>query len=385
VVSVICQSLLIFALCLFLTAFDLDSKCIVLALGVSLFSGFVFVNSFYVWPKLLAAAYILAGSALLLAPRFSLDLSHTIVVPVLTGALACFGVLAHGASAFALLGLILTMVALKRRISLKSLLLLAVTLFSLYLPWTLYQKLYDPPGDRLLKFHLAGIEEVDPRSVIQALTSAYSGLTFRQFLRNKLKNLTPILGHEDRYWRSMWNLAVELASGDSRTTPRVAQTAAKIRHLCFFYFVPALGFLVLGPIALLVGLLKRYRSTAWRLAAITWLYVCLTAAVWCLLMFTPGMTVIHTSSYAIILLAFAGSISALWAVSPSIALLIGSIQIATNFALYVWLITGPVADAVLPHGSVRYATLGLALLSLASVLSILGNLAQRRPTAANIS
>ena len=31
----------------------------------------------------------------------------------------------------------------------------------LYAPWLAYQRLYDPPGDRLLKWHLAGVTEVE--------------------------------------------------------------------------------------------------------------------------------------------------------------------------------------------------------------------------------
>ena len=49
----------------------------------------------------------------------------------------------------------------------------ALTFFTAYLPWLLYQKYYEPPGNRLLKMHLAGAPGVDSRGFIQALLVAY--------------------------------------------------------------------------------------------------------------------------------------------------------------------------------------------------------------------
>jgi hypothetical protein len=384
IISVILQSLWIFALWLFLAAFDLNPKSIALALAVCLFSGFVFLNSFYVWPKLLAAAYMLAASAVLLADRFTVALSKTTFTPMLTAALLAFGVLAHGASLFAVLGLALTVIALRRQLAVRSLIIMVVALSCLYLPWMLYQKLYDPPGDRLLKWHLAGAMAVDSRSFIQTFTTVYKELTFQQFLNNKLVSLETVADHQGEYWHSTLQLVRELVRGDSQSAALIAQATGNLRGLWFFFFVPSLGFLMVGPISLIVGIRRHYRSREWKAGAMAWLDVAFTAAVWCLLIFLPRDTIIHTSAYVMVLLAFAGSIVALWAVSRWLSLILGALQIGFNFLLYV-LFMPPVRTGSPDQGSLRFGTLTLALLSLACTCLLLRSVARSRTSPTSIS
>jgi hypothetical protein len=385
VISVILQSLWVFALWLFLAAFDLDSRAIGLALTVCILSGFVFLNSFYVWPKLLAGAYMLGFSAILLAARFIPAVRQTSFLPLLTGALAGLGLLAHGGSVFAVVGLILTLFVLKRGIGLKGLILIAITCFCLYLPWIFYQKLYDPPGDRLLKMHLAGVEGVDSRPFIQAFTSAYKNLTFHKFLDNKLANVRALAGHQTEYWHGILQFLRQLKRSDPNSTALLMETSGELRGLCFFFFVPNLGFLVFGPVSLVLGIHQRYRSREWKTAAIIWLYIALTTAIWCFVMFIPGMTVIHTSTYAMILLAFAGSILALWAVSPWLAVVLGSLQIEINFLLYISFLRPDTPFRALHPSSLRFGTITLALLSLVCNFFLLKSLVLRETAVPPIS
>jgi hypothetical protein len=385
VISVILQSLWIFALWLFLAAFDLDSRAIGLALTVCILSGFVFLNSFYVWPKLLAGAYMLGFSGILLAGRFMPVLRETTLLPLFAGALAALGLLAHGGSVFAVFGIILTLFSLRRRIGIRALLLIGITCFCLYLPWMLYQKLYDPPGDRLLKLHLAGVANVDSRPLVQVFTSAYKSLGFHEFLKNKLANVHAVADHQTEYWLGIFQLLRQMAHSGPNTAALLAQTSGALRGLCFFFFVPNLGFLVLGPVSLVLGIHQRYRSREWKTAAILWLYIALTATIWCLVMFIPGMTVIHTSTYAMILLAFAGSILALWAVSPWLAVLVGSLQIEINVLLFVSFLKPDTPFGALTPSSLRFGTMTLALLSLVCTFLLLKSLAQRETAVPSVS
>lgn len=385
VISTILQSLWVFALWLLLAAFDLDPRAIGLALTVCVLSGFVFLNSFYVWPKLLAGAYMLGFSAILLTDRFITALRQTTFLALLAGALAAFGLLAHGSSIFAVCGITLTLLALKTRMSLKGLILIAITCFWLYLPWILYQKLYDPPGDRLLKMHLAGVENVDSRPFIQVFTSSYKNLSFHQFLVNKLANVREVADHQRDYWHGILQLLRQLKRSGPNSATLLAQTTGMLRGLCFFFFVPNLGFLVLGPVSLVLGIHPRYRSRAWKIAAIIWLYVALTAAIWCLVMFIPGMTVIHTSTYAMILLAFAGSILALWAASPWLAVVVGSLQIEINFLLYISFLKPDTPFGAHNPSSLRFGTMTLALLSLICTFFLLKSLARRETALPSLS
>ncbi len=375
VISVICQSLWIFAVWLFLAAFDVNSKCIALALAVCLFSGFTFLNSFYVWPKLLAAAFMIGASAVLLPSRFAVALRSGTFLAVLAAVLSALALLAHGAAAFSILAVALTAILLKRRIGVKLVILMGAVVFSLYLPWTLYQKFFDPPGDRLLKWHLAGVILPDSRSFLQDLAASYKQLTFDQFLQDKSANLDVIADHQTEYWRHILEMLTQLRHSDARTRTLITETAAGLRGISFFFFVPNLAFLILGPISLLRGVQRRFRSQEWRIGAITWLYVALTVGVWLLLLFLPGTTWIVTSSYAMVLLAYAGSILALWAVSPWLAILLGALQIELNFLLY-----GAFMNA---EGSIRWGTAGLGLLSLIGMLLLLRSVAHYRsePTA----
>jgi hypothetical protein len=188
VLAVVLQSLWIFALWMFLVAFDIPPPAITLVIAVTLFSGFIFVNTFFVWPKLLAAAYMLAFSVAFLAEKVTVLFKASIFLCAIAGALLAFGLLAHGGSAFALIGLFSTSMLLRRRLPLRSLAVIATTCFVLYLPWICYQKFYDPPDDRLLKWHLAGVINPDARSFTKTIRAAYGGLTVRKWLTGREKN-----------------------------------------------------------------------------------------------------------------------------------------------------------------------------------------------------
>jgi hypothetical protein len=357
VLSVILQSLWIFALWLLLEAFGINRRSASLALAVCLFSGFVFVNSFFVWPKLLAGACMLGFFAVFLTDRYSAELRRRVLLAITAGALAAFAMLAHGGSAFAIIGFALTIAARRaRRIPLRGLGIAFLTAFVLYLPWMLYQRLYDPPGDRLLKMHLAGIEEPDPRPLWEVIKSAYGAISTEQILHNKEQNLQADVDHIREYWSFV---------------PKLPQAAASMRKMAFFFFVPNLGFLVVGPIALLSATRKRFRSTEWGAACILWLWIALTIFAWCVLMFGPASTVIHQGTSVMILLGYTGSVLALWAVRPWLAWVIGSLQITLNVLLYFVWMRQPQPNEPPPEGVVRYGTLALSLVALIAVLVLL--------------
>ena len=58
--------------------------------------------------------------------------------------------LSHGGTAFALIAFIPFVYQLRRRITIRSAVASAAAALALYLPWVLYQRFVNPPGDRLL-------------------------------------------------------------------------------------------------------------------------------------------------------------------------------------------------------------------------------------------
>ena len=375
--SVILQSLWIFALWILLKALGIDQRAIVLVLFVCLFSGFVLVNSFFVWPKLLAASYMMGLFALLFSDELRTVVSQNKLVAALAGVLLAFGLLSHGGSAFEAIGIVLTMVVLRKPLPLKSFLLIAGTAFALYLPWMLYQKFYDPPGDRLLKFHLAAVEKVDPQPLLPTLISAYGKLTARQIADNKLQNFVTATDNLTNYWKTAGRL---LRSGLAGDRDQVLKDAASLRIQNFFFFASNLTFLITGLPCLLFGIGRKYRSLEWKCAAVLALSVSLTIAIWCLLMFGPGKTVIHQGTYVTVLLGYAACLLSLWALSHRLAILIAATQIAVTILLYISLMWPLTQDGLLmPREPIRYGTLTLLFVSLGLVFILARNLWNEGP------
>ena len=382
-VSVLLQSLWIFALWLLLTAFGLKSRAVILALAACLFSGFVFLNSFYVWPKLMAAAYTIGFLAAFVAPKPSeRSFLQSWIAP---GALLCFGMLSHGGTVFALLAMAPLILLFRRPWQIRRMFATALFAFVLYLPWIFYQNFYDPPGDRLLKYHLAGVEKLDPRSFLQVVAGAYGALSLRQIVDYKEANFAVAFSRGTDSLKSSVILLAELVSPGPSGLSTAARRAAGIRGEAFFHIVPCLGFFGIAPFGLIIGLAKRFRSIEWRTACILWILVFGSIVVWCLLMFGPGTTVIHAGAYATVLLAIAASVLSLWALSARLALLVSLLQMALSF-----FVNGPamrilIPNGLLPEGILHVDTLVLCLLSFAAVVALLWKLAQRKPDVATAS
>ncbi len=93
VISVLAQSLWIFGLWLLLSALELNPRAISMALAACLFSGFAFLNTFFVWPKMLAAAY---GFGFLAAFVVKPPKQFAWLGWALPGTLLAFSLLSHG-------------------------------------------------------------------------------------------------------------------------------------------------------------------------------------------------------------------------------------------------------------------------------------------------
>ncbi|QYM79765.1 hypothetical protein K0B96_03870 [Horticoccus luteus] len=243
--------------------------------------GFFLLNSVYVWPKLLAAAYVVLFALLILerSPH------HERRVMILAGACAGLAWLAHGGVAFSLIALAPFWIAKLcpgwRRIPAG-----AITGLLLVIPWVLFQRFYDPPGNHLLKWHLAGVTAIDDRGVVETLRAAYSALSFDTWLAGKRYNLAVLFGGS---FTEIFNIF---------TTP------IKPRRIHeFFYLFRAMGLLNLAwflwPAARSArnGTTRPNLSLRWTLVG----WTLLTLALWILLMFEPGSTLLHQGSYAVML------------------------------------------------------------------------------------
>jgi len=125
-------------------------------------SGFLYYNSVYAWPKLLAATFVLVA----VAPLAKAFLDGTRPGPpaaAISAAAAALAMLAHGGAIYSLVPLaILLCLRIARLFSLRAFAIGAATIVALYGPWIAYGRYVDPNTDRMLKEHLTGYDSPEP-------------------------------------------------------------------------------------------------------------------------------------------------------------------------------------------------------------------------------
>ncbi|MES2693427.1 MAG: hypothetical protein V4773_08140 [Verrucomicrobiota bacterium] len=247
------------------------------------FTGFFLQNSVFTWPKLSAAAFACGAFALWVFPR-----ERTLRSMLAGAALAALAWLSHGGVAFSFLALFPWILWRMARGEWRPWLAAGVVFFVLAAPWIAYQRFYEPPGNRLLKWHLAGQMDVDPRGLGQTLRENYAKLTWSEILANRRSNFEQqVIGD----WRSLFDVSFR-----EIVTRRNAEFFHPARALAWWAFA-----LLLAPFAI-----WRIRSsdTLVRGHASLLLWTVVTVIVWCLLMFLPASAYVHQGSYATMMGAF---------------------------------------------------------------------------------
>ena len=246
------------------------------------------------------------------------------VVAALAFALA---LLAHPGSAFSAPALVFLAIRRRRFIGAAKLLAALALIAALIAPWVAYQKFYDPPGNRLLKMHLAGVGPVDSRSAWQAIRDTYSALGPKTIATYKWANVRTLLGPHP------------LLVGPSEES-RAAQRD---------YLWNAIGLLNAGWIAMLV-LLFRKRPPALRYAGLLIGMTAIDLLAWCLALIGPGYTVTEHSSYADILLLSVGLLGFLLRVPRGLLLALFGLQILNLFLVWVFVRPAPIGPGRLQIG-----------------------------------
>jgi hypothetical protein len=358
VLAVALQQLWIVGLWALLVAARIGALTRALAMLTVLVSDLAIVNGFFVWPKMLPAAMLLAAAALVLTPLWS-EVRRSLWGAALFAALLALAMLGHGASIFGVLPL-LAVAAWRGLPSWRWVGVAVLAGFVLMGPWWAYQHWGDPPGNRLTKWYLGGAVEVDDRGVLEAIEDGYSEIGFGGTLHKKGQNFVAIFGGKPLALNV--EQAVEsVEGGDWENVVR------PIRATFFFNLIPSLGLLLAGPIAMAIRCRRRPReSEAWRLACLCLAAFGIGTLLWALIMYggATAQTVIHQGSYLLPLLGIVGCVLGLRASYPRFGLW----WLGVNAALMLAIYTPDFEPA--PGTSYSAATAVLAALSLLGFLAV---------------
>ena len=310
------------------------------------FTGFGLFYTVYTWPKLGAAALVL-GAFVLWQPgpgeasgarRFAAG-----------GIGAALGWLAHGGVAFSLLGFVpLGLASLRReRGAWRRWLAAGAAFVAVASSWTAYQKFYEPPGNRLLKWHLAGVIPPDARSFGQTLVDSYRQLGWRGTLANRWSNL-------QLQWTGNWRDLLRFRPAADPLPRRAEEITFTGRTLGWWL-----------PVALaLPWLLWTRRKDSDRILArgLIW-WICGWLA-WLALMFLPDSARCHQGTLVTQLLGFALLLWAAWSLHRLVFLLFAALQIAGFLATWV----APSPEMTSPANPFAAAVAVVTALGLASLV-----------------
>jgi hypothetical protein len=360
VLGVVVQQLWVLGLWALLAAASLTARTRGLVALAAIVCDIAIVHGFFVWPKLIAAAFLLAALALVLCDDW-VRLRRQPLAGVLFATLCGLAMLAHGSSAFFILPL-LGLVALRGLPSLAWVGAAIAVGIVLLGSWSAYQRFADPPGDRLIKWQLGGSLAIDDRGSLETIVDSYREAGLAGALDDKWGNLTKIVdqGEAEQSGEEAVDLVGEGHPG---------RAVEALRQTRFFGLMPFLGLLLIGPVAMLVARIRRGREGPdWRFAVLALGFSLAACLVWSLLMFggPNAQTLIHQGSLAVPLLAVCGCVSGACAVDRRLGIGLVAANVAVVLLLYVPALTPPPGSAYSPLAALLAAAalIGIGALTL---------------------
>jgi hypothetical protein len=305
--------------------------------------GFFAQNTLFTWPKLAAGAFACGAFGLW---TLSPNARPRLVEYLLGASFAGLAWLAHGGVAFSFLALAPWIGWRMIRGPWRPWAMAASVFVAFAAPWLAYQKYYDPPGDRLLKWHLGGVIAKDNRGAWQTIRESYNAITWREIASHKMSNV-------QRQIEGTWNWWRDFSPGGAEGR----------RNDEFFSTGRAFTWSLLGVFALPFAIARGRLRTAWRTHAALTSWTLATLLLWCIAMFSGGQAVIHHGSYAMmiglfVLLSAWLEMTAPWLIFPVAAL--HAISFATTWA---------VPNTVI-NGSLNWSAVALALGALVGLVRL---------------
>lgn len=269
--AIFCQAIALSCMYLFLRRLNVSKKSSLIVFFGLLFSLTISMQLSYVWPKLLGGGFTILGVTFL---RSKYKFSSAII----SGTAFGLALLAHGATAFGIMGALLASLIVHRPIRLTSYCISCLIASGLLFSWSLYAKYYDPPGNRLAKWHLAGSIGIDEKSLTQVLKENYLEVPVSGVIKNKIDNFIYAAGLKDifsldRYEGKLGQFAKLIGEPPTRSIKRMIwQESVK-------FIFPSMGLLFVGFV-LLFFKSNRDNTSCYLLLISVFSYI-----VWCLLQY----------------------------------------------------------------------------------------------------
>jgi hypothetical protein len=325
--STLLQCLWVLPLVLILQKRVINQNAILSVLFVTMFSGLTLVHSIFTWPKMLPCFFLLIIFDMLLSD-YSLNTKniykYNFRIGLCIGGLAAFAFLSHGSSIFALIGIGFGFLLLKPLPS-KSLIIGGViTTFFLISTWSAYQYFIDPPGNRLLKWHLAGVIPIDTRSLPKAIFDSYSNISFITAWSFKIQNLNMVIGDPIGMIKNIFRVIFLAKDYDLISSVRASQ---------FFHVADSLGIFAFAPLGIFI--LRKMKSPEFILASQFFVISICILFWWCLISFGPGTTVIHAGTLLLPIFLYATSVLILFNYSVFLVYFLMAIHLLSFFYIYL--------------------------------------------------
>lgn len=258
--------------------------------------GFFYLNSVFVWPKLMAASLTVFGVLLLVNTSSKHKRLFEYKYVLMAGLSIALGLLAHGGVIFTLLALVpLILYDFLRRksqtkIQWEQVVLAILAGLVLLVPWQI-TKSQLTSHDRLIKWQLAGVIPADdPRGTLLTIKQQYSKLTLNEWLNDKKVNVS-----------TLYDGGVTSTCKSRFSTIFDSCNMATWRSRTFFSTFFAFEFFIFGFLIVVWQLVRNSLDKVDK--TLLWVGL-LTMVIWILLMFLPGSTVVHQGSYATMVLLF---------------------------------------------------------------------------------
>jgi 4-amino-4-deoxy-L-arabinose transferase-like glycosyltransferase len=300
-----------------------------LAMLAAMVSDVAILHGFFVWPKLIAAAFLLAALAIVISPAWTRD-RHDVRVAALVGALLALAMLAHGSSVFGVIPLVL-LAAYRGLPSWRWIGVAAIAGALLLVPWSAYQHYANPPGNRLLKWQLGGDVTLDSKGTLEAIEDGYGEAGWEGTLENKEDNFGEMIGWPRGRDQFEYGL-------DGLEAGKPGLAAGAVRGVRFFSLLPFLGILLIAPLAMLAGRRRAGRNEEeWRFALLCFAFTAVACLFWGLLLFgTPdSRATIHVGSLAVPLLALVGCVAGLRSLYPRLGAAVVGLNALMVLVLYL--------------------------------------------------